>query len=177
MKWIWNNSGKKHRKKTEVIRGRVKALPTFRHARVPYIFLGESVVNEGHTVIRKGKIIIEKPLILLPENMPQFEGFDLEKDLEVEHSTIQTFFMLRGIRFPSLKYCNTVEKLDLDEAPLAKTAKKYQKELEREENVNTVLILGPEDCWQFSIILYMATLIGRCAKNDIINLMERLHGE
>ncbi|MEA3488744.1 MAG: hypothetical protein U9R44_00160 [Candidatus Omnitrophota bacterium] len=163
----------KAREKTEVIRGRVNALPTFAHARVPYIFLAESVVNEGHTVIRKGKIIIERPLILLPEDLPQFEGFDFEEELDIDQGAVQMFFLMRGIRFPSLKYNNTVEKLDLEESSLAKSVEKHKKQLEREENVSTALILGPEDCWQFSILLYMASLVGRCARNDIINLMDR----
>ena len=52
---------------------------------------------------------------------------------------------------------------------------KYKKVLEKEENVNTALILGPEDCWQFSVLFYMAALVGRCARTDIMNLMDRLN--
>jgi len=163
----------KAKQKTEVIRGRARALHTFDSTRVPYIFLAESAVNEGHTVIRKGKIFIERPMILLPEDMPQFEGFDFEEDLDIEQGAVQMFFLMRGIRFPSLKYNNTVDKLDLDERSLAKTVDKHKKKLERSENVNTALILGPEDCWQFSVLLYMASLVGRCARNDIMNLMDK----
>ncbi len=165
----------KAQKKTEVVRGRVQSLPTFRHARVPYVFLAESTVNEGHTVIRKGRILVEKPLILLPEDLPQFEGFDFEEDLDVDQGALQMFFLMRGIRFPSLKYNNAVESIDLDDRSLAKCAEKYKKILEKEENVKTALILGPEDCWQFSILLYMSALAGRCAKTDIVNLMDRLN--
>lgn len=163
----------KAQKNTEIVRGRVKGLPTFSSARVPYIFLAESVVNEGHTVARKGRIIIEKPMIFLPEDLPQFEGFDIEEDFDIEQGAMQMFFMMRGIRFPSLKYNNAVETLDLEELSLAKSVEKHKRELEREENVNTALILGPDDCWQFSILLYMAGLVGRCARNDIANLMEK----
>lgn len=163
----------KAQEKTEVVRGRIKTLPTFTNTRVPYWFLAESAVNEGHTVIRKGRVIIEKPMILLPEDLPQFEGFDLEDELNVDQGAMQMFFLMRGIRFPSLKYNNTVETLDLADASLAKTVTKHKKELEKEENVSTALILGPEDCWQFSIMLYMAALVGRCARTDIMNLMDR----
>lgn len=167
----------KAQQKTEIVRGRVKPLPSFAATKVPYVFLAESVVNEGHTIVRKGKILIEKPIIILPEDMPQFEGFDFEKDLDVEQGTMQMFFLMRGIRFPSLKYNNTVDKLDLEDKSLSKAAEKYKKSLERKENVNTALILGPEDCWQFSILLYMAALIGRCARADIMNLLEKVNGD
>ncbi len=166
----------KAQQKTEIVRGRVKALPTFDSTKVPYVFLGESVVNEGHTVIRKGSVMIEKPMIILPEDLPQFEGFDFKENFDVEHGTMQMFFLMRGIRFPSLKYNNTVDKLSLEEASLSKTAEKYRKGLERRENVNTALLIGPEDCWQFSVLLYMASLVGRCARTDIINLMEKFNG-
>jgi len=164
----------KARDKTEIVRGRAKALSTFSHTAVPYIFLAESSVNEGNTVIREGKVIVEKPMIVLPQDLPQFEGFDFEDDFEVSQELIQTFFLMRGIRFPSLKYNNTVYKVDLDENALSIAVKKYKKLLEQKEDVSTALILGPEDCWQFSLLLYIANLVGRCARSDIRNLMDKM---
>lgn len=160
-------------RKTEVIRGRVKALPTFKHARVPYIFLGESVMNEGHTIVRKGKILIEKPMIVLPEDLPQFEGFELEEEMDIGPGSLQMFFLMRGVRFPSLKYNHTIDNLELEEASLSKSVAKYKKSLEKVENVSTALILGPEDCWQFSILYYMASLVGRAVRTDISNLLDK----
>ena len=103
----------KAQKKTEIIRGRARGLLTFEATEVPYIFLGESSVNEGHTVIRKGNVVIERPMIVLPENMPQFEGFEFEEEMDVDMDAVQMFFLMRGVRFPSLKYNNSVEALDL----------------------------------------------------------------
>ncbi|MBD3426948.1 MAG: hypothetical protein GF409_06940 [Candidatus Omnitrophica bacterium] len=165
----------KAQEKTEVIRGRAKGLLTFEQTRVPYIFLAESAVNPGSTVVRQGEILVEKPMIVLPENLPQFEGFDFEEDLDVDMDAVQMFFFMRGLRLPSLKYNNTLQELDLEEASLSKTIESYKKKLEKQENVKTALIVGPEDCWQFSVLLYMGALIGRCAKADIINLMDRLN--
>jgi hypothetical protein len=167
----------KAKAKTEVLRGRAKNLATFKRTDVPYVFLAESAVNEGHTVVRKGKVIVERPVILLSEDMPQFEGFDFEEDLHMRDEAVQMFLFMRGIRFPSLKYNNTVSKLDLSEEPLAKAAEKVKKKLEREENVNTALIIGPEDCWQLSILLYIASLVGRCARTDMLNIIDRINGE
>ena len=167
----------KAQEKTEVIRGRVKGLATFTHTTVPYMFLAESSVNEGHTVIRQGKVIVDKPMIVLPEDMPQFEGFDFNEDLDMEGDSVQMFFLMRGIRFPSLKYNNTVDKLDLEESSLAKSIEKHKKKLEQEENVLTALVVGPEDCWQFSILFYLASLVGRCTRADIVNFLDKMHKE
>ncbi|MDD3088657.1 MAG: hypothetical protein PHT95_01770 [Candidatus Omnitrophica bacterium] len=166
----------KARERTEVIRGRAKGLATFKRTDVPYVFLSESMVNDGHTVIRKGKVLVEKPLILLPEDMPMFEGFDFEEDLKATNEAVQMFLFMRGVRFPSLKY-NNIYKLEISEEPLSKLAEKYKKKFERSENVNTALIIGPDDCWQFSVILYVASLVGRCARADILNLMEKFSGK
>ena len=45
----------KAQRKTEIIRGRVKGLSTFHSTQVSYLFLAESSVNEGHTIIREGR--------------------------------------------------------------------------------------------------------------------------
>jgi len=163
----------KAKEKTEIIRGRVKSLATFSHTEVPYIFLAESAVNEGNTVVRRGKIIVEKPMIILPQDMPQFDGFDFEKEMHVNQELVQTFFLMRGIRFPSLKYNNTVYNVDVDERSLTATVEHYRKKLESKENVTTALILGPEESWQFSLLFYMASLVGRAARTDIMNLLNR----
>ncbi|MFH1837399.1 MAG: hypothetical protein ABH862_04740 [Candidatus Omnitrophota bacterium] len=165
----------KAQRKTEVVRGRVKGLLTFQSTEVPYLFMAESVLNEGHTIVRKGKVVIERPMILLPEDLPQFDGFDLEEELDIEQGTLQMFFLMRGIRLPSLKYNNATDKLDLEDRSLAQTVEKYKKKLEKEENVNTALILGPEDCWQFSLFIYMATLVGRCVRTDVMNIMDKFN--
>ncbi|MFH1877768.1 MAG: hypothetical protein ABH883_03070 [Candidatus Omnitrophota bacterium] len=167
----------KAQEKTEVVRGRAKGLLSFARTDVPYIFLSESSVNEGHTVVRKGKVIVEKPMIVLPENMPQFEGFEFEKEMDVDMDTVQMFFLMRGLRLPSLKYNNTIEELELEECSLSKSVEKYKKKLERKEDVVTALILGPDECWQFSLLFYMGALVGRCARTDIMNLLDRMNKE
>jgi len=165
----------KAKEKTEIVRGRVKGLSSVSLTAVPYVFLAESSVNEGNTVVRKGKVIVEKPLIMLPRDAPQFDGFDFEEELGLSQELIQTFLLMRGIRFPSMKYNNMVFDLEVDESPLSKCVDKYKKHLEREENVTTALVLGPEDCWQLSLLLYVASLAGRCAWADIMKLMEGLY--
>ena len=70
-------------KKTEVIRPRVQPLLIYETTRLPYIFLAESSLNVGDCVVRRGEVFVEKPTIVLPEHMPQFDGFELDKDREL----------------------------------------------------------------------------------------------
>jgi hypothetical protein len=160
-------------KYTEIIRPRVEPLNTFKTTRLPYIFLAESSVNVGDSVVRKGEVLVEKPSIILPPDSPQLEGFDFKDVSKYQQDTIINFLLVRGIRLPSLKYNNKTYLLDIFEGRLSKAIKKYSRELQKEENVTSSLIIGPEDCWQFSILIFVCMQIVRSTDNDIKELMDR----
>jgi len=159
-------------RKTEIIRPRIQELLTFSATELPYIFLSESSINLGDSVVRKGKIHAEKPSLILPMGLPQFEGFELKQELRANEDILANFFIVRGIKFPSLKYNNETYSLDIFEGSLKKAILHYRNKLQREENMTTGLIVGPEDCWQFSILLYICTQIIKSADGDIKRLME-----
>ncbi len=160
-------------KHTEIIRPRVKPLDTFKTTHLPYIFLAESSVNLGDCVVRKGEVLVEKPSIMLPPDSPQLEGFDFKDALRFQQDMIINFLLVRGIGFPSLKYNNKTYSLDIFEGRLSRAIKKYTHELQKEENVTSGLIIGPEDCWQFSVLIFVCMQIVRSADNDIKSLMNR----
>src|SRR3989338_11517731 len=112
-------------KTTEITRPRVQPLHTFEATLLPYIFLAESLVNTGDTVVRKGEIRVEKPSIVLPMNMPQFEGFEFEESLHMNEELLKSFFLVRGVSFPSMKYNNKVDSLDVFEGCLPKALEHY----------------------------------------------------
>lgn len=159
-------------RETKIIRPRLKALSTYTTTELPYILLSESVVNKGDTVVRKGKVSVEKPTLILPHNLPQFEGFDFEKELHFNQDTITNFLLIRGIRFPSLKYSHEVVSLDIFEGHIQKAIAKFSDELARREDVDAGLITGPDDCWLFSALLFVCTQVIRSAPNDIRKLYD-----
>ena len=160
-------------KYTEIIRPRVKPLDTFKTTQLPYVFLAESSVNPGDCVVRKGEVLVEKPSIMLPPDSPQLDGFDFKDALEFQQDMIINFLLVRGIGFPSLKYNNKTYSLDIFEGRLSKAIEKYTHELQKEENVTSGLIIGPEDSWQFSVLIFVGTQIFRSADNDIKSLMNK----
>ncbi len=87
---------------TDVVRWRKTHLATFDRTVLKYAFLGESLVNTGDTVQRRGRIVVHRPLLLLPENIPQFEGFNSLKDLGIDEDDLARFLLIRGVSFPSL---------------------------------------------------------------------------
>ena len=160
-------------KYTEIIRPRVEPLHTFKTTHLPYVFLAESSVNEGDCVVRKGEVLVEKPSIILPPDSPQLDGFDF-KDVSLrQQDTIISFFLVRGIGFPSMKYNNKTYSLDIFEGRLSQAIEKHTHELQKAENVTSGLVIGPEDCWQFSVLIFVGMQILRSTDNDIRKLMNK----
>lgn len=157
---------------TEIVRFRLQPLQTFETTHLPYIFLAESAVNPGDSVVRKGKVAVDKPQILLPSDLPQFEGFDFEKESKLNQDLLTTFLLVRGIRFPSLKYQNQTESLEVFEGRLRAAIERYGKELAHQENTSTGLIVGPEEVWQFSVLIFVCLQVQRSAEGDLRRLMD-----
>ncbi|MFH0731885.1 MAG: hypothetical protein V2A72_03060 [Candidatus Omnitrophota bacterium] len=160
-------------KNTEIFRTRIRFLETFIHTDIPYIFLAESSLNIGDTIVRNGRVIVERPSIILPGNMPQFLGFDFEDSLHIDSNKIIDFLLIRGVRFPSLKYNNSISHVDIYEGPLKKAIEHYKEKLQRVEDTNTGLIIGPEDCWQLSALIFISTIVSRSAEEDIRRLFDQ----
>ena len=164
----WN----KALKNTEIIRTRVQALMTFSNTLVPYIVLCESTIKPGDTVVRKCEVMVEKPSLILPPNLPQFEGFEFEKEFLEDENSLINFLLVRGVSFPSMKYNNKTLSLDIYEGKLKDAIGFYLDQLQQEENVATGLITGPEDCWQFSVLIFIAAQITKNADTDVKRLLE-----
>ena len=163
-------------RESRILRSRLRSLLAFEATELPYVNLSSSSVNMGDTVVRKGKIVVHRPLLILPSRfLPQFEGFDFEKDYEVDSEKIRRFLLMRGISFPSVKYCNETHTVDVFEGCVEKAIDHFSLRMERREDVDSGLMVGPEDCWQFSVIIYVATMAARSIPDDLERLLDDLH--
>ncbi len=162
-------------KQTEIIRSRVQALMTMADTRVPYILLSESSINLGDTVVRKGEVLVQKPALILPPNNPQFKGFELEDAQDINSNQLINFLLVRGVMIPSLKYDNKTHSLDIYEGGLSAAIKHYNTVLQEAENISTGLMAAPEDCWQFSLLIFICTQIAKNADHDIRKLLDEYH--
>ena len=165
---------KKALKKTEVHRVRLNKLHTFKTTELPYILLAESSVNEGDTVVRKGAIKVDEPLIVMPEHYPVFDGFDFKEDLNISDDSLRSFLLMRGISLPSLKYYNNTYAIEVYEDSLSKAIKHYKNLLQKEEDVRLGLIIAPDEAWKFSLLIYVASMVSKSAQNDIKAFIDKL---
>lgn len=158
---------------TEIIRPRIQPLATFEATEVPYVLLSEELSDSGNTLVRKGIVLVERPSLLLPANYPQLEGFEFDPSKREDADSFMSFLLVRGIRFPSLLYNNRTLSLSIHDGKLSEAAEYYRTLLQRQENVNSGLIIGREDCWQFSVIIFTAGQITKSADNDIQKIIDQ----
>jgi hypothetical protein len=165
---LWDQA----RKRTEIVRMQLQDLSTFDATMVPYLFLAESSVNPGDTIVRRGHVLIERPTIILPRFSPQFEGFEFDPGLHLNEDVLGTFLLMRGIQFPSLKYRHQTSSLDVFEDSLQKAVDHFTKRLTVAEDIRTGLVIGPEEAWQFSLLLLVGALVVRSAEGDLRRILE-----
>ena len=158
-------------KRTEILRMRLQDLATFEATPLPYIFLAESSLNPGDTIVRKGQVLVERPGLILPS--PQFQGFEFEQELHVSEDAMLNFLLVRGVRFPSLRYRHELSSLDLHEGSLQRAIDAYSDSLKRAEDIHTGLVIGPEDAWQCSVLILVGSLVIRSAEGDVQRLLEQ----
>src|SRR3989338_6859318 len=158
---------------TEIVRPRVKPLETFATTKLPYIFLAESRKNSTETMVRRGEIWVEKPSLVLPFNMPHFEGFDFEEEMDINEDLLTSFLLVRGVTFPSMKFNNkTLGSLEIYKGRLSDAIEHHKNRLHAEENVHTGLVMGREDVCQFSVLIFIASQITRSASSDLKKLFD-----
>ena len=105
-------------RETNIIRSRIIGLQTFGETQVPYILLSPSTINEGDTVVRTGEVLVHRPSLILPPNIPQLEGFNFEGEDSFKENTMINFLMVRGITLPSMKYDNKIFSLNVFEGKI-----------------------------------------------------------
>ncbi|BBM87639.1 hypothetical protein [Candidatus Uabimicrobium amorphum] len=160
-------------KETRIIRSRLQRLSNTEATTLSYIFLAPSLVNTGDTVVRTGKIIVDKPAIILPKNLPQFFGFDFQDELGVNDDSVRSFLIIRGIQYPSLKYQNEISTIDVFEGNVDSAIAHFGNDLERKEDIETALLVGNTEAWQLSLLIYVSVLIQRSLPKDLDNLFDQ----
>ena len=108
-------------------------------------------------------------------NSLNFE-FEDENELEkFDQNSFINFLIVRGISLPSLRYDNQTSSLDIYEGKLSAAVHHHQKILQQQENVQTGLMVGPEDCWQFSVLIFICSQIIKHTDQDIQRLLDEYH--
>lgn len=160
---------------TRIVRSRIQPLSYRETTQLPYVFLAESALNRGDTVVRHGRINVTPPTIILPRFSPQFENFPMDELHPIDPNTLVNFLLVRGVALPSLTYRHEAHGgLDVYEGSLQEAVTYYGNRLERMEDVHSGLVVGPEDCWQWSLLLFVGGMVERSAGDDLRRWLDDL---
>jgi len=159
------------RQQTQILRTRKSDLFTFGTTSLPYVFLAESLINEGDTIIRRGEVKTAKPSLIMGEDLPTFEGFS---DEESDHKQM-SFVFGRGFQFPSLNFQNNDMQLEVVSKELKAVSDEVQNEFDKTHDSRTAVISGPEESWAFSLLIYAGEMTKRSAPGNIKDMFERGH--
>ena len=151
---------------------RLQDLATFEATAMPYVFLAESSVNAGDTIVRTGQVLVERPAIILPNFSPQFEGFEFDPAMHLSEHALSTFLLMRGVQFPSLKYRHELSSLEVLEQSLQQAIDQFGRQLTMAEDIKTGLVVGPEEAWQFSVLILVGALVTRSAQGDLRRILD-----
>ncbi len=65
--------------------------------------------------------------------------------------------------------------LDIFEGKLDEAIKYYGNHLQSQENTSTGLLIGPEDVWPFSLLIFICGQIVKNSSTDIRKLLDQWH--
>ena len=164
-------------RKTRIIRSRYRTLNTFEATTLPYVLIGRSVVSRNTTVIREGTVEVGRAMVHLPDGLPQFDGFDFAASTSMRDETVTTFLLVRGVRLPSLKYRNSSQRLEVSEQPVEREIARVLETLSRKEDLDTGVIVGITDVWQFSLLMYVFSQVARSAGGDARAILTRAQND
>ena len=161
---------------TAIIKRRRTSLYTFGVTRLPYIFVAKSEIDPHDTVVREGRVMVEKPHILIPGYHPLFEGFDLEGETPLSGEDIKYILMARRIVMPSLRYINTAGGLAVDQVSLDVKVSDVCNRLEGRNDTQTGVIRGEDRFFPFPLLIYVSEMIQRSAGDNLSEYLERQGG-
>jgi len=158
---------------TDIIKRRQYSLFTFGSTRLPYYFIAESEIDPHDTVVREGRVEVEKPYIYIPGYNPQFEGFEFNEDMPLDEDDIKHVFMTRRIMLPSLHYINAEKNLTVDSVGIEEKIKSTCTLLDRRSDTVTAVIRGKDKFFPFPLLIYVGEMILRSTGSNLIDLMEK----
>ena len=161
---------------TDIIKERKYSLFTFGITKLPYFFVGRSEFDPHDTVIREGRVVVEKPHIIVPGNNPMFEGFEFDEDMPVDEGDIKYILMSRRIQLPSLRYINSEQSMDVENIAVDEKVSQLCNRLDSGSDTITAVIRGESRFFPLPLIIYVGKMILRSTGDNLTELFEKSGG-
>ena len=172
MKDAYEEKFKHYWRQTEIIREYQRILFTFGDMELPYVFVAESKQLADRTMVRRGKVFLQKPRIVLPESgkRMEFEGF--------EHPNIlgrEAAYLFRAAKLPFSHISNRpIADEKLEYGNVSAILEKINSQMDHHNDTDTGLIKGPLEGADVSLIRYSFGLAIKSAPENINEFLEHL---
>ncbi len=160
---------------TEILRLPKQTLATFGTTNIGYYLVTEPVYSElekgvTETVVREGRVVAERPRIVTPHYLSQFEGFSPDAK--------RYFSMLikkYGPNAPGLfySYRNEPKGLTIVAGSLASVVDKINAEIDKRGDPLVTIIKGEDELWDVSLLKFIYEMARNSMPNNLLQLHSR----
>ena len=160
---------------TEILRVPKQTLSTFGTTNIYYYLVtepaySELVKNVTETVIREGRVIAQRPRIVTPYYLSQFEGFSSEARRYFE-GLIKT----HGSDAPGLFYTykNEPKELNIVSDNLPSVVAKLNEQIDKRGDPLTSIIRGEDELWDVSLMKFIYEMTRSSLRNNLLQMSSR----
>lgn len=164
---------KEYWRSTEVIREYQRMLYTFGDMELPYVLVAEHDRLKDRAVVRKGLVLLRKPHVFVPPYFggPEFkEGFEHANTIPPEAAYL---FRVMGLPYSHITNRHIVEE-SLEYGSLKSVLEKFDREMEKQEDMETGLIRGIIEGADVSLMRYSVGLVIKSAPGNVAEFFEHM---
>jgi hypothetical protein len=157
---------------TEILRFPKQTLATFGMTNIAYYLVTEPIYSEltggaDETVIRKGRVVADKPRIVTPYYLSRLEGFSSDAK--------RYFDMLiwkHGPDAPGLFYTyrNEPRGLTIASSSLSEVVEGLKKEIDDRNDPLTAIIRGQDELWDVSLMKFIHEITQSSMQQNLLQL-------
>ncbi len=156
-------------KNTEILRMSKHSLATFGVTNINYYFLSE--ITKQKTKIREGKILSERPKILIPKTPDEiFEGFGKGAG---KYADLLFKEFRKDLRILEYRFKNQMRKSSVTLLSLKNIVAKINEKIDRQGDNLAVIIKGSDKEWGISLMKFIVEMTLKSLDSNITELREK----
>ena len=160
--------------KTWVVRPPKQTLATFGTTNIAYYVVTEPIYSElsakSEGVVRKGRVIAEKPAIVTPTYAMNLEGFSPEAYEYIRHAARSLGPNHPGILY---RYKNQAENFDIVSGEPSEIAHQIADDLEERKDNLSVVMVGVDEWWDVALLKFIYEFTSRSAGRNVGEMSAR----
>jgi hypothetical protein len=154
-------------KHTEILRPPKQTLATFGATNIGYYMVTELL--ERASVVREGRVIVERPRIVTPTYLVGLEGFSEQARRFID------FMAQKNPHEPGLfyRYKNEPKDFNIVSNPLEEVIQRLNQEIDRKGDPLSAIIKGVEELWDVSLLKFTYEITRGSLRSNITEMAGR----